>query len=88
MVSAATTENTKKDLHASELSDDQLTSESASASLGPSSTTQGEETHKALETDSPAPPTTTSSFPYLKVSGLLLSNRRNSVSDCVWNQKT
>ena len=70
VVSAATNENTKKDLHASEPSDDRLTSESASASLGPSSTTQGEETHKALETGSPAPPTTTSSFPYLKVSGL------------------
>ena len=51
-------------------SDDVITSEGASVSSGPSSTTQSMETQKTLETGSPALPTTTSSFPYLKESGL------------------
>ena len=51
-------------------SDEVFTSKGASVSPGPSSTTQSEETHNTLETGSPAPPTTTSSFPYLKESGL------------------
>ena len=51
-------------------SDDVITSEGASVSPKPISTTQGEEIQKPLETGSPAPPTTTSSFPYLKESGL------------------
>ena len=51
-------------------SDEVFTSKGATVSPGPSSTTQSEETHNTLETGSPAPPTTTSSFPYLKESGL------------------
>ena len=47
-----------------------LTPKGASVSPVPSSTTQNEETQKILETAPPAPPTTTSSFPYLKGSGL------------------
>ena len=67
VVSAITTQSTKKtpfrnekDSCASKPSDDVLTSNGASVSTGPSSSTQSEETHKTLETDSPAPPTTTS----------------------------
>ena len=77
VVSAITTQSTKKtpfrnekDSCTSKLSDDVLTSNGASVSTGPSSSTQSEETHNTLETGSPAPPTTTSSFPYLKESGL------------------
>ena len=51
-------------------SDEVLTSKGATVSPGPITTTQSEETQRPLETGSPAPPTTTSSFPYLKVSGL------------------
>ena len=51
-------------------SDDVFTSEGAGVSPGPSSSTQSEETLKPLETGSPTPATTTSSFPYLNVSGL------------------
>ena len=51
-------------------SDEVFTSEVATVSPGPISNTQSEETHKTLETGSSTPPTTTSSFPYLKVSGL------------------
>ena len=77
VVSVITTQSTKKtpfrnekDSCASKPSDDALTSNGASVSTGPSSTTQSEESHNTLETGSPAPPTTTSSFPYLKESGL------------------
>ena len=77
VVSAITTQSTKKtsfrnekDSCVSKPSDDVLTSNGASVSTGPSSSTQSEETHNTLETGSPAPPTTTSSFPYLKESGL------------------
>ena len=75
--SAAASQTTKKtpfrgqeDSCAIKLSDDVLTSEGATVSPRPRSTTQSEETPKILQTGSPAPPTTTSSFPYLKVSGL------------------
>ena len=47
-----------------------FTSEGATVSPGPSSTTQSEETQRPLETGSPTPTSITSSFPYLKVSGL------------------
>ena len=76
MVSATASQTTKKTPFRSQegscvsepTSDDVLTSKGASVSSGPSSSTQSEE--NPLETDSPAPPTTTSSFPYLKESGL------------------
>ena len=73
MVSATASQTIKKppsqeDLCVSEpTSDEVFTSKGATVSSGPSSTTQSEET---LETGSPAPPITTSSFPYLKESGL------------------
>ena len=67
VVSAITTQTIKKppfrnekDSCASKPSDDVLTSNGASVSPGPSSTTQSEETHNTLETGSPAPPTTSS----------------------------
>ena len=47
-----------------------FTSKGAIVSPGPSSTTQGEETQNPLKTGSPNQTSTTSSFPYLKVSGL------------------
>ena len=47
-----------------------FTSEGATVSPGPSSTTQGEKTQNPLQTGSSTPTSTTSSFPYLKVSGL------------------
>ena len=50
------------------MTDDVFTSEGAGES--PRSSTQSEETQKTLKTCSPTPATTTSSFPYLKVSGL------------------
>ena len=66
LLSAAATQTTKKtpfknreDLHASEPSDDVLTSEGASTSPGPSSMTQSEETQNPLESASPIPATTT-----------------------------
>ena len=51
-------------------SDDVLTAEGASVSSEPGSSTQNEETRNPLETGSPNPTSTASSFPYLKVSGL------------------
>ena len=45
-------------------------SELASVGSGPGSSAQSEETRNSLETGSPAPTSTTSPFPYLKVSGL------------------
>ena len=73
VVLAATTEKTpfrnEKDSFASKPSD-VFTSEGANASPGPSSITQSEETQKTLENGSPPPTSTTSSFPYLKESGL------------------
>ena len=74
MGSATASQTTKKsslrsqeDLCVSKTSDDVFSSEGANVSPGPSSTTQVEETQKTLQV---GPPTTTSSFPYLKVSGL------------------
>ena len=52
------------------LSHEAFTSEGTTVSPGPISTTQSKETQKPFETGSQAPPTTTSSFPYLKESGL------------------
>ena len=51
-------------------SDDVLTAEGANVSSEPGSSTQSEETRNLLKTGSPNPTSTTSSFPYLKVSGL------------------
>jgi len=75
VVSAATTQTTKKTSFrnkkgscASKLSEDVATSEGANASSEPSSTTQSEE--NPLETGSPSPTSTTSTFPYFNESGL------------------
>ena len=78
MVSATASQTTKKTPFRSQQdscaskppSDDALTSEGTSVSPGPSSSTQSEEIQNPLETGSPNPATTTSSFPYLKKSGL------------------
>ena len=78
MGSATTSQTIKKppfrsqeDLYASKpLSHDEFTSKGASVSPGPSSPTQSGETQRPLETGSPTPTSITSSFPYLKVSGL------------------
>ena len=77
MASATASQATKKtpfksqeDLCASKMSDDVFSSEGLSVSPGPSSTTHSKETLNPLETGSPNPASTTSSFPYLKVSGL------------------
>ena len=51
-------------------SDEVFTSEGATVSPGPISTTQSEETQNPIKTGSLTPISTTSSFPYLKVSGL------------------
>ena len=51
-------------------SDEVFTSEGVSISHEPSSSTNSEETQNPLKAGSPTPATTTSSFPYLKVSGL------------------
>ena len=51
-------------------SHDVFTSEGASVSPGPSCSTQSKETQNPLETGSSTPTSTTSLFPYLKVSGL------------------
>jgi len=51
-------------------SDDVFTSEGATVSPGPSSTTQSKEIQNPIKTGSPNPTSTTSSFSYLKVSGL------------------
>ena len=47
-----------------------FTSKGATVSPRPSSTTEGEETQNPLQTGSSTPTSTTSSFPYLKLSGL------------------
>ena len=60
----------QEDSCASKPSDDVLTSEGASASPGIGSSIYSEETQNPLETGSPNPISTTSSFPYLNVSGL------------------
>ena len=61
----------QEDLWASKpLSHDVFTSKGASVSPGPSSPTQNEKTQRPLKTGSPTPTSLTSSFPYLKVSGL------------------
>ena len=52
-----------------------FTSEGATVSPGPISTTQSEEPQRHLETGSPTPTSITSSFPYLKVSGLSLEQQ-------------
>ena len=76
-MSAATSQTTKKtpftsqeDMCTSKLSDDVFTSEGASVSSRPCSSTQSGETQNPLETGSPTSTTTTSSFPYFKKSGL------------------
>ena len=51
-------------------SEDVLTFNGASVNPGPNSSTQIEQSQKPLETGSPPPTTTTSSFPYLNTSGL------------------
>ena len=78
MFSAATPQTTKKTLFREQedsggrkpTSSEVFTSEIASVSSGPGSSTQSEETRNPLETGSPNTTSTTSSFPYLKVSGL------------------
>ena len=61
----------QEDLCASKpLSHVEFTSKGATVSPGPISTTQSEETQRPLETDSPTSTSITSSFAYLKVSGL------------------
>ena len=70
MVSATASETTTKPpLRSQEDScvSEPLTSKGATVSPGPISTTQGEETQNIIKTD---PTSVTSSFPYLKVSGL------------------
>ena len=47
-------------------SDEVFTSEGATVSPGPISTTQSKETQNHIKTGSPTPISTTSSFPYLK----------------------
>ena len=54
----------------SKSSENVVTSEDVSVSPGPSSTTQNEEIQNPLKTDSLTTTPSTSSFPYLKVSGL------------------
>ena len=78
VVSATTSQITKKTLFrtpedscaSKPMSDDVFISEDANVSPGPSYTTHSEETQNPLMTGSPNPTSTTSSFPYLKVSGL------------------
>ena len=89
VVSAATTQTTKKtpfrnkkDSCASKPSEDVLTSEGANASPGSSSTTQSEE--NPLETGSPPPTSTTTSFPYLTKRGLTSEEQKGlSIRLCV-----
>ena len=73
MVSARALQTTKhssfSEQDTSKSSENVVTSEDVSVSPGPSSTTQNEETQNPLKTDSLTTPST-SSFPYLKVSGL------------------
>ena len=76
--SATASQTTKKppfrsqeDLCVSEPPSDKVfTSKDTTVSPGPISTTQSEETQNPIKTGSPTPTSTTSSFPYLKVSGL------------------
>ena len=77
VVSATASQTIKKsslrsqeDLCVSEPTSEVLTSKGAGVSPGPSSPTQSEETQRPLETGSPTPTSVSSSFPYLKVSGL------------------
>ena len=78
VVSTTVSQTTKKIIFISQedscagnaASDEMFTSEGARVSPGPSSSTQSEETQKPFKAASPTPATTTSSFPYLKVSGL------------------
>ena len=78
MVSATASQTTKKTPFRSQQdacaskppSNDAFTSEGTSVSPGPSSSTQSKEIQNPLETGSATPATTTSSFPYLKKSGL------------------
>jgi len=74
MVSARALQTTKQSSFSeqdiSKSSENVFTSEDVSVSPGPSSTTQNEETQNPLKTDSLTTTPSTSSFPYLKVSGL------------------
>ena len=78
VVSATASQTTKKTPFRSQedscagstASDDVFTFEGAGVSPGPSSSTQSEETQNPLETGSPISTSTSSSFPYLKKSGL------------------
>ena len=75
VVSARALQSTKpspfSEQDTSKLSENVFTSEDASVSLGPSSTTQSEKTQRPLQTGSLITTSTTSSFPYLmRVSGL------------------
>ena len=77
-VSAADGQTTKKTPFRNEqdscasksISDKVFTSEDASINPGPSSSNQSEDTQNPLEAGSSTPATTSSSFPYLKESGL------------------
>ena len=89
MVSASASQSTKKtpsrsqeDPCASEpMSDDVFTSEGATVSPTPRSSTQSEETQNPLETGSPNP---TPTFPYLKESGLTTEQQEGlSIRLCV-----
>ena len=74
-------------LYSKPLSHDEFTSNGTSVSPGPSSTTQNEETQRPLETGSPTPTSVTSSFPYLKVSGLTLEQQEGlRIRLCVESQ--
>ena len=65
-------------------SDEVFTSKLASVSSGPGSSTQSEEIWNPLKTGSPNLTSTTSSFPYLKVSGLTLEQQEGlSIRLCV-----
>ena len=92
VVSATVSQTTKKTPFRSQQdscaskppSDDVFTSEGVSVSPGPSSSTQSEEIQNPLETGSPTPATTGSSFPYLKKSGLIPDQQEGrSIRLCV-----
>ena len=74
MVSASALQTTKqssfREQDTSKSSENVFTSEDASVSPGPSSTTQNEETQNPFKTGCLITTSSTSSFPYLKVSGL------------------
>ena len=66
------------------LSHEAFTSEGATVSPGPISTTQSKETQKPLQTGSPTPTSTASSFPHLKESGLTREQQEGlSIRLCV-----